>query len=39
VGPVSYICGTLKISYDYVEVESIRQNSVSHFSPEAFLPR
>jgi hypothetical protein len=34
VGPVSQICGTLKISYDYVEVESLRQNSVGHFSPE-----
>jgi hypothetical protein len=34
VGPVSQICGTLKNLYDYVEVESERQNSVGHFSPE-----
>jgi hypothetical protein len=33
-GPVSQICGTLKNPYDYVEVESERQNSVGHFSPE-----
>jgi hypothetical protein len=31
--------GTLKISYDYVEVESLRQKSVGQFSPEAFLSR
>jgi hypothetical protein len=31
--------GTLKISYDYVEVDSIRRNSVGQFSPEAFLHR
>jgi hypothetical protein len=34
VGPVSQICGTLKNPYDYVEVESERQNSVGHFSLE-----
>jgi hypothetical protein len=31
---VSQIFGTLKNPYDYVEVESERQNSVGHFSPE-----
>jgi hypothetical protein len=31
---MSQICGTLKNPYDYVEVESERQNSVGHFSPE-----
>jgi hypothetical protein len=34
VGPVLQIFGTLKNPYDYVEVESERQNSVGHFSPE-----
>jgi hypothetical protein len=34
MGPVSQICSTLKNPYDYVEVKSERQNSVSHFSPE-----
>jgi hypothetical protein len=31
---MSQICGTLNNPYDYMEVESERQNSVGHFSPE-----
>jgi hypothetical protein len=39
VGPVSQICGTLKICYDYVEVVTDKAKVADHFSPEAFLPR